>query len=142
MSVEPPAVSFESPEVRFEPPVLRPNAIECHRRQFGFCLESVLAFAGMVTTLERKKRIYEICAEHDIVIIEDDPCYYLQYSLTGAGISLPLYDTPIGHQPGTTECPCIQFHKHCTAMLSTIPSMLYIAHAAEVNVAIKTRAMP
>ena len=42
----------------------------------------------MVTTLERKKRIYEICSEHDIVIIEDDPYYYLQYSLTGKPSSL------------------------------------------------------
>ena len=39
---------------------------------------------GMVTTLERKQRIYQICSEHDIVIIEDDPYYYLQYSL-GSG---------------------------------------------------------
>lgn len=37
--------------------------------------------AGMVTTLERKQKIYQICSEHDIVIIEDDPYYYLQYSL-------------------------------------------------------------
>ncbi|KAL3154213.1 hypothetical protein ABBQ32_013719 [Trebouxia sp. C0010 RCD-2024] len=36
---------------------------------------------GTVTTLERKQRIYEICSENDIVIIEDDPYYYLQYSL-------------------------------------------------------------
>ena len=40
---------------------------------------------GMVTTLERKQRIYKICSEHDIIIIEDDPYYYLQYSL-GSGI--------------------------------------------------------
>lgn len=36
---------------------------------------------GMVTTLERKQKIYQICSEHDIIIIEDDPYYYLQYSL-------------------------------------------------------------
>lgn len=41
----------------------------------------------MVTTLERKQRIYQICSEHDIVIIEDDPYYYLQYSL-GSGTCL------------------------------------------------------
>lgn len=40
--------------------------------------------AGMVTTLERKQKIYQICSEHDIIIIEDDPYYYLQYSL-GSG---------------------------------------------------------
>ncbi len=41
--------------------------------------------AGMVTTLERKQKIYQICSEHDIVIIEDDPYYYLQYSLGTGG---------------------------------------------------------
>ena len=45
---------------------------------------SMFTVAGMVTTLERKEKIYQICSEHDIVIIEDDPYYYLQYSL-GAG---------------------------------------------------------
>ena len=44
--------------------------------------------AGMVTTLERKQKIYQICSEHDIIIIEDDPYYYLQYSL-GSGQSSP-----------------------------------------------------
>lgn len=43
----------------------------------------------MVTTLERKQRIYQICSEHDIVIIEDDPYYYLQYSL-GSGKRLQI----------------------------------------------------
>jgi len=52
----------------------------------------------MVTTLERKQKVYQICSEHDIVIIEDDPYYYLQYSL-GAGwpvisiSSFPAYAT-------------------------------------------------
>ena len=41
----------------------------------------------MVTTLERKQRIYQICSENDIIIIEDDPYYYLQYSL-GSGVQL------------------------------------------------------
>ena len=48
----------------------------------------------MVTALERKQQIYQICSEHDIVILEDDPCDYLQYSL-GAGqqhtFLAPLY---------------------------------------------------
>ena len=45
---------------------------------------------GMVTTLERKQKIYQICSEHDIIIIEDDPYYYLQYSL-GTGQSPPYH---------------------------------------------------
>lgn len=47
------------------------------------------AVPGMVTTLERKQRIYQICSEHDIVIVEDDPYYYLQYSL-GSGTCLHI----------------------------------------------------
>ena len=45
--------------------------------------------SGMVTSLRRKQQIYQICSEHDIVIIEDDPYYYLQYSL-GSGTSLQM----------------------------------------------------
>lgn len=36
---------------------------------------------GAVTPLERKQEIYQICRDHDIVVIEDDPYYYLQYSV-------------------------------------------------------------
>ncbi|KAH9950244.1 pyridoxal phosphate-dependent transferase [Amylocystis lapponica] len=34
---------------------------------------------GSTLTLERRKRIYEICQRFDVVIIEDDPYYYLQF---------------------------------------------------------------
>ncbi|KZV91707.1 PLP-dependent transferase [Exidia glandulosa HHB12029] len=33
---------------------------------------------GMTTSLDRKKAIYEVCVEYDILIIEDDPYYFLQ----------------------------------------------------------------
>ncbi len=67
---------------------------------YASCMSHV---AGMVTTLERKQKIYQICSEHDIVIIEDDPYYYLQYSL-GTGqpfISIsPLSAYPVNvHHP-------------------------------------------
>ncbi|KAI7854328.1 pyridoxal phosphate-dependent transferase [Circinella umbellata] len=35
---------------------------------------------GVSSTLERKKKTYEICQKHDVVIIEDDPYYYLQFN--------------------------------------------------------------
>ncbi|KAI9497665.1 pyridoxal phosphate-dependent transferase [Zychaea mexicana] len=35
---------------------------------------------GVSSTLERKKRTYEVCKKHDIIIIEDDPYYYLQFN--------------------------------------------------------------
>ncbi|KAJ3023775.1 UNVERIFIED_CONTAM: hypothetical protein HDU68_008458 [Siphonaria sp. JEL0065] len=37
---------------------------------------------GCSTTLERKKRIYEIARKYDIIILEDDPYYYLQFGKT------------------------------------------------------------
>ncbi|KAI7859452.1 pyridoxal phosphate-dependent transferase [Circinella umbellata] len=35
---------------------------------------------GVSSTLDRKKRMYEVCQKHDIIIIEDDPYYYLQFN--------------------------------------------------------------
>ena len=52
-------------------------------------LQKCNAASGMVTTLERKQRIYQICSEHDIVIVEDDPYFYLQYAL-GSGTYLRI----------------------------------------------------
>ncbi|KAJ3085497.1 hypothetical protein HK100_009032 [Physocladia obscura] len=34
---------------------------------------------GCSTTVERKKRIYEIAHQYNIIILEDDPYYYLQF---------------------------------------------------------------
>lgn len=36
---------------------------------------------GVSTSIERKKQIYEICSSNDILILEDDPYFYLQYEL-------------------------------------------------------------
>ncbi|KAJ3106994.1 hypothetical protein HK100_003655 [Physocladia obscura] len=34
---------------------------------------------GCTTTVDRKKKIYEIAQKYDIIILEDDPYYYLQF---------------------------------------------------------------
>lgn len=34
---------------------------------------------GAVMPLERKKEIYQICCDHDVIILEDDAYYWLQY---------------------------------------------------------------
>ena len=34
---------------------------------------------GVVTPLSRKREIYSICQEYDIIVVEDDAYYYLQY---------------------------------------------------------------
>ncbi|KAK9863759.1 hypothetical protein WJX84_010441 [Apatococcus fuscideae] len=39
---------------------------------------------GAIASLERKKAVYQICQQEDIIILEDDPYYYLQFS-TGPG---------------------------------------------------------
>lgn len=36
-------------------------------------------YAGCTTSLERKEKIYAICHKYDIVIMEDDPYFYLQF---------------------------------------------------------------
>ncbi|KAJ1540169.1 hypothetical protein HK096_011425, partial [Nowakowskiella sp. JEL0078] len=36
--------------------------------------------AGTSTSFSRKQKVYEICVKHDILILEDDPYYYLQYT--------------------------------------------------------------
>ncbi|KAH6597347.1 hypothetical protein BASA50_004487 [Batrachochytrium salamandrivorans] len=37
---------------------------------------------GITTTLARKKRIYEVARKYDVIILEDDPYYFLQFSDT------------------------------------------------------------
>ncbi|KAJ3127566.1 hypothetical protein HK098_006095 [Nowakowskiella sp. JEL0407] len=36
--------------------------------------------AGTSTSFERKERVYEICEKYNILILEDDPYYYLQFT--------------------------------------------------------------
>ncbi|EIN07053.1 L-tyrosine:2-oxoglutarate aminotransferase [Punctularia strigosozonata HHB-11173 SS5] len=42
---------------------------------------------GSTLTLERRQRIYALCRKWDLIIIEDDPYYFLQYEITAAGLS-------------------------------------------------------
>ncbi len=34
---------------------------------------------GYVLSLERGKEIYAVCSKYDVLIVEDDPYWYLQY---------------------------------------------------------------
>ena len=43
---------------------------------------------GGVLPLERRKQLYSICQKFDVVIIEDDPYWYLQYPSAERGESL------------------------------------------------------
>ncbi len=35
---------------------------------------------GTVLPIQRKRLIYDICCEYDMVIVEDDPYYYMQFA--------------------------------------------------------------
>ena len=35
---------------------------------------------GATAGAERRRAIYQICQQHDIIILEDDPYYYLQFN--------------------------------------------------------------
>ncbi|KAL4972739.1 pyridoxal phosphate-dependent transferase [Aspergillus desertorum] len=48
----------------------RPKAISCCRW---------VEPTGLSISTERRKEIYDVCVEFDIVIVEDDPYYFLQY---------------------------------------------------------------
>ena len=38
--------------------------------------------------VKRKRELYAICAEYDVIIIEDDPYYYLQFGIRGEPLLL------------------------------------------------------
>ena len=43
-------------------------------------LNSANPAAGVVTRLDRRRQIYSICCKHDVIILEDGPYLYLQFS--------------------------------------------------------------
>ena len=48
--------------------------------------------AGAITPLGRRREIYGICREYNILILEDDPYYYLQFSTAHGGEPKGLTD--------------------------------------------------
>ena len=57
------------------------------KRRLGYytaaadCLSvTSLCCPGVITPLHRRQQIYNICRQHDVIIMEDDPYYYLQFS--------------------------------------------------------------
>uniref|UniRef100_A0A061S2W1 Kynurenine/2-aminoadipate aminotransferase n=1 Tax=Tetraselmis sp. GSL018 TaxID=582737 RepID=A0A061S2W1_9CHLO len=56
------------------------------RREAGLKIPSLLYTVpvaqnptGAITSEERKRGVYEVCQEYDIIILEDDPYFYLQF---------------------------------------------------------------
>ena len=40
--------------------------------------------------MERKEQIYAICQEYDVIIVEDDPYWYLQFGRCATPVPAPL----------------------------------------------------
>ncbi|KAL2822890.1 pyridoxal phosphate-dependent transferase [Aspergillus granulosus] len=49
---------------------------------------------GITISRERRKEVYDVCVEFDIIIVEDDPYYFLQY---------PSYNHPTSTSTDTTS---------------------------------------
>ena len=54
--------------------VLDPGACICL-----YPIEACCERAGLTCPIERKREIYAVCSEYDVVIVEDDPYWYLQF---------------------------------------------------------------
>jgi DNA-binding transcriptional MocR family regulator len=77
-SAEAPALCFKGQSGRcLLPAVHLRNMLRAHQRvgKEVMCPK----FTGAVAPLERKREIYGICREYDIMLLEDDPYYYLQF---------------------------------------------------------------
>ena len=60
-------------------------------------LKSIVALrcAGLTVPIERKRELYAICAEYDVIIIEDDPYFYLQFGVRSAHEASHLTVKPV-----------------------------------------------
>ena len=66
-----------------------PELIERHRPKFLYTIPNFQNPTGITLALERRERLAEIAAQHDLLIVEDDPYGKLRYS----GAEIP----PIAH---------------------------------------------
>ena len=46
-------------------------------------LTSLCSCTGVITPKLRRQQIYSICRQHDVIILEDDPYFYLQFAKDG-----------------------------------------------------------
>ena len=46
-------------------------------------LRSLCSCTGVITPTLRRQQIYSICRQHDVIILEDDPYFYLQFAKDG-----------------------------------------------------------
>ena len=78
--------------------------------------------AGAITPLGRRREIYGICREYNILILEDDPYYYLQFSTAHGGEPKGLTDLGRSYLSMDTDSRVIRldsFSKARSCVLST-----------------------
>ena len=73
---------------------------------------------GMTVSMEKRKRIYELCCKHDIIIMEDDPYGYLKFPKYDA--NTPTYNPYKSNTPGGTADWTIDHYINKTLMPSYI----------------------
>jgi len=61
---------------------------------------------GIVLSLERRKEIYAVCSRYDVIIIEDDPYWYLQYPSAETGEALSRGLPVPSPKPAAQPKPC------------------------------------
>ena len=59
--------------------VFGPQPGSVHQRSQASVFTHWSAGAGLTCPIERKAEIYAVCAEYDVIILEDDPYWYLQF---------------------------------------------------------------
>ncbi|OJJ76707.1 hypothetical protein ASPBRDRAFT_118009 [Aspergillus brasiliensis CBS 101740] len=73
--------------------------------------------SGVTMSTKRRRHIYDVCVEYDIIIVEDDPYFFLQY---------PNYDTSLS----ATDAP--ELVSSDDFLRSLTPSMLQFDHQGRV----------
>ena len=51
-----------------------------YRPKFVYTIPAFQNPTGQTMTADRRRRVFDLCEEHDVLILEDDPYYDLRYS--------------------------------------------------------------
>ena len=89
-----------------------------------------------IAPVERKRGLYQVCRKHDLMIVEDDPYFYLQFPYDSklhctceaqdwpesivTNMTRPVFITPVlltvlAQSPYASKLHCMRWH--CTASL-------------------------
>lgn len=81
---------YGSPTLQISLPGLLTNG--CMKTLAWLSQSHLSLSAGAITPLGRRREIYSICTDYNILILEDDPYYYLQFSTAHGGEPKGLND--------------------------------------------------